>query len=136
VASGEKSWAEVLERFRTIDFEETFDLIVAIAGGGIVPAGILAQRLGGIEVRLLRINLRDERQQPRYDAPRLLEPPDFNFAGRRVLLVDDRVKSGSTMRLARELLSEKAALVRTFAVNGTADYELYNEPCFRFPWIL
>jgi xanthine phosphoribosyltransferase len=131
----EKSFAEVMERFRTIVIDERFDLIVAIAGGGIVPAGILAQRLGGIEVRLLRINLRDERQQPRYDAPRLLAPVDFDYAGRRVLLVDDRVKSGSTMRLACELLSEKAALVRTFAVNGEADYELYNEPCFRFPWI-
>jgi xanthine phosphoribosyltransferase len=124
-----------MERFRTIAIDERFDLIVAIANGGIVPAGILAQRLGGIEVRLLRINLRDERQQPRYDAPRLLAPIDFEFAGRRVLLVDDRIKSGSTVRLARELLS-KAAVVRTFAVNGRADYALYDEECFRFPWII
>ena len=29
-----------------------------------------------------------------------------------------------------------AALIKTFAVNGDADYELYNEPCFRFPWIV
>ena len=141
---GEKSFAEVLERFRKIVIDEPFDLIVAIANGGIVPAGILAQRLGGaggsgdgggIEVRLLRINLRDERQQPRYDAPRLLAPIDFEFAGKRVLLVDDRIKSSSTIRLARELLSD-AAVVRTFAVNGDADYALYNEQCFRFPWII
>lgn len=131
----EKNFAEALERFRTIAINEEFDLIVAIANGGIVPAGILAQRFGGVEVRLLRINLRDERQQPRYDAPRLLAPIDFEFAGRRVLLVDDRVKSGSTVRLAQELLAE-ATTVRTFAVNGQADYALYNEECFRFPWII
>jgi hypoxanthine phosphoribosyltransferase len=145
----EKSFAEVLERFRTIVIDEPFDLIVAIANGGIVPAGILAQRLygggnangglcegkGGIEVRLLRINLRDENQRPRYDSPRLIAPIDFEFAGRRVLLVDDRIKSGSTIRLARELLKD-AAVVRTFAVNGTADYALYDEECFRFPWII
>jgi xanthine phosphoribosyltransferase len=148
VAAREKSFAEVLERFRTIAIDETFDLIVAIANGGIVPAGILAQRFdggnahgglsgdkGGIEVRLLRINLRDENQRPRYDAPRLVAPIDFEFAGRRVLLVDDRIKSGSTIRLARELLRD-AAVVRTFAVNGNADYALYNEECFKFPWIL
>ena len=149
MAVREKSFAEMLERFREIEFGEQFDLVVAIANGGIVPAGILAQRLdgggnahgglsevrGGIEVKLLRINLRDERQRPRYDAPRLLAPIDFDFAGRRVLLVDDRVKSGSTIRLARELLKE-AAVVRTFAVNGNADYALYNEECFRFPWII
>jgi len=131
----EKSFAEVLERFRTIVIDEEFDLIVAVANGGIVPAGILAQRLGGVEVRLLRINLRDEFQRPRYDAPRLVSPVDFEFRGRRVLVVDDRVKSGSTLRLARELMAE-AATVRTFAVNGTADYSLYDEACFRFPWIL
>ncbi len=131
----EKSFAEVMERFRTIVIEEDFDLIVAIANGGTIPAGILAQRLGSVEVRLLRINLRDENQRPRYDAPRLLSPVDFEFAGRRILLVDDRIKSGSTVRFARELLSE-ASVVRTFAVNGRADYALYDEECFRFPWII
>ena len=29
---------EVLERFRTIEFHDDFDMIVAIANGGIVPA--------------------------------------------------------------------------------------------------
>lgn len=135
MAAREKSFAEVLERFRTIPVDEPFDMIVAIANGGLVPAGILSQRLGGMEVRVLRINLRDEYQKPRYDAPRLLSPVDFEFAGKRILLVDDRIKSGSTIRLARELLSD-AAVVRTFAVNGTADYALYDEECFRFPWIL
>ncbi len=140
-APREKSFDEVLRRFRTIAFDEPFGLIVAIANGGIVPAGILARRLereGGevVEVRLLRINLRDEHQRPRWDEPRLLAPIDFEYAGRRVLLVDDRVKSGSTMRLAQELLSRKAAVVRTFAVNGEADYALYNEECFKFPWII
>ncbi len=130
-----KSFAEVLERFRTVVIDEPFDLIVAIANGGIVPAGILAQRLTDAEVRLLRINLRDEYQRPRYDAPRLLTPIDFEFADRRILLVDDRIKSGSTIKLARELLN-KAAVVRTFAVNGKADYALYDEECFRFPWII
>lgn len=130
-----KSFAEVLERFRTVVIDEPFDLIVAIANGGIVPAGILAQRLTGAEVRLLRINLRDEYQRPRYDTPRLLAPIDFEFADRRILLVDDRIKSGSTIKLARELLN-KAAVVRTFAVNGKADYALYDEECFRFPWII
>ena len=130
----EKSFEEVLERFRTIPVGESFDMIVAVANGGIVPAGILNQRLG-VEVNLLRINLRDEHQQPKYDAPQLLAPIDFDFKRKRILLVDDRIKSGSTIRLAKELLKE-AAVVKTFAVNGDADYTLYNEECFRFPWIM
>ena len=52
-----------------------------------------------------------------------------------ILLVDDRIKTGSTIRLACELLKE-ARLVKTFAVNGTADYALFDEMCFKFPWIL
>ena len=33
-----KTMEEVLERFRTIEFHDDFDMIVAIANGGIVPA--------------------------------------------------------------------------------------------------
>ena len=61
-----KTMEEVLERFRTIEFHDNFDMIVAIANGGIVPAGIINQRLQK-EVHLLRINLRDEYQHPKYD---------------------------------------------------------------------
>ena len=84
---------EVLERFRTIEFHDDFDMIVAIANGGIVPAGIINQRLQK-EVHLLRINLRDEYQHPKYDAPQLLAPVDFDFKDKSILLVDDRIKTG------------------------------------------
>lgn len=132
-----KTMEEVLERFRTIEFHEDFDMIVAIANGGIVPAGIINQRLQK-EVHLLRINLRDEYQHPKYDVPQLLAPVDFDFKGKNILLVDDRIKTGSTIttiRLARELLKD-ACSIKTFAVNGTADYALFDETCFKFPWIL
>lgn len=129
-----KTFDEVMERFRSITFHDEFDLIVAIANGGIVPAGIINQRLQK-EVHLLKINLRDEYQHPKYDSPRLLAPIDFDFKGKRILLVDDRIKTGSTIKLARELMQE-AAMIKTFAVNGNADYALFDEACFKFPWII
>lgn len=129
-----KTFEEVMERFRSITFDDEFDLIVAIANGGIVPAGIINQRLQK-EVHLLKINLRDEYQHPKYDTPRLLAPIDFDFAGKRILLVDDRIKTGSTIKMAKELMQE-AAMIKTFAVNGNADYALFDEACFKFPWIL
>lgn len=128
-----KSFEEVMERFRAITFKENFDLIVAIANGGIIPAAILNQRLE-IEMHLLKINLRDTNQNPKYDSPILLAPIDFSYKGKRILLVEDRVKTGASLNFAKALLKE-AALVKTFAVNGNADYALYNESCFRFPWI-
>ncbi|MDR1004396.1 MAG: phosphoribosyltransferase [Prevotellaceae bacterium] len=129
-----KTMDEIRTRFGSIRFDEAFDMIVAIANGGIVPAGILNQRLQ-VEVQLLHLNLRDEHQQPRYDAPRLTVPVGFACKGRRILLVDDRIKTGSTIQTARRLLQD-AALIRTFAVNGNADYALYDEPCFRMPWLI
>lgn len=128
-----KSFEEVMERFRAITFKENFDLIVAIANGGIIPAAILNQRLE-LEMHLLKINLRDTNQNPKYDSPILLAPIDFSYKGKRILLVEDRVKTGASLNFAKALLKE-AALVKTFAVNGNADYALYNESCFRFPWI-
>ena len=125
---------EVMERFRSIEFNDEFDIIVAIANGGIVPAGIINQRLQ-IEVKLLKINLRDEFQRPKYDKPQLIAPIDFEFKGKRILLVDDRIKTGSTIDLAKELMSD-AQFIKTFAVNGNADYALFNETCFKFPWIV
>jgi xanthine phosphoribosyltransferase len=129
-----KTMEEVMFRFRNIVFAETFDLIVAIANGGIIPAAILNQRLN-IRIELLKINLRDHNQHKKYDSPQLLCPVDFDFENKTVLLVDDRVKTGSTLRFASELL-QKAKKIKTFSVNGNADYYLYDEDCFKFPWIL
>jgi len=129
-----KSFEEVLERVRTIEIPETFDLVVAIANGGIIPAAMINQRLG-CEYQLLKLNLRDAMQNKLYDKPKLMEKIDFEFKGKRILLVDDRVKTGTTLEFAKELLSE-AKSVKTLAVNGIADYCLYNETCFRFPWLV
>jgi xanthine phosphoribosyltransferase len=129
-----KSFKEVMQRFREIEFHESFDMIVAIANGGIIPAAIINQRLN-IEIQFLKISLRDNHQQKKYDSPKLVAPIDFDFKNKTVLLVEDRVKTGATLQFAMELLAE-AKLIKTFAVNGNADYVLYNEACFKFPWIL
>jgi len=123
-----------MQRFAEIEIDEPFDMIVAIANGGLVPAGILNQRLQ-LEVKVLHINFKDENQRQRYDSPKLLQPVDFDFKDKKILLVDDRIKSGSTIVVAKEILRE-AKVVKTFAVNGNADYALFNEACFRFPWMV
>ena len=127
-----KSWDELKTKFNAIAFNETFDIIVAIANGVIVPAAIINQRLQ-LPIELLKINYRDNRQQPLYPSPKLLTDISFDVKDKRVLLVEDRVKTGATLQYAKDLLKD-AALVKTFAVNGKADYALYNEACFSFPW--
>lgn len=129
-----KSFEEVMQRFREIKFQETFDMIVAIANGGVIPAAIINQKLN-IELQLLKINLRDPEQRPKYNKPKLISPIDFDHKGKSILLVEDRIKSGATMELAIQLL-EGAKQIKSFAVNGNADYSLYDEECFKFPWII
>lgn len=129
-----KNFEEVKGRFEEMTFEEHFDLIVAVANGGIIPAAILNQRLD-LDIQLLKLHLRDASQRQLYDKPRLLEEIHFDVKGKTILLVEDRVKTGTTLQYARQLLMDAgAAMVKTFAVNGNADYCLYNESCFRFPW--
>lgn len=129
-----KSWDEIITRLNAIAFNESFDMIVAIANGGIIPAAIINQRLQ-LPIEFLKINFRDNRQQPLYQSPKLLNEIGFSIKNKRILLVEDRVKTGATLQYAKELLKD-AALVKTFAVNGKADYALYDEACFSFPWIV
>jgi len=123
----------VMQRFREITFQEQFDMIVAIANGGIIPAAILNQRLN-LRMELLRINLRDPSQKPLFERPQLVSPIDFDIKGKTILLVEDRIKTGATVNFAIDLLYD-AREIKTFAVNGKADYALYDEECFKFPWI-
>jgi uncharacterized protein len=61
-----KTFDDLMRRFREIEFEHEFDIVCAIANGGIVPAGIINQRLNA-DFKILRINLRDEQQRPKFD---------------------------------------------------------------------
>jgi xanthine phosphoribosyltransferase len=129
-----KSWEEVNGKIQSFEFAETFDLIVAIANGGIIPAALINQRLL-VKIELLKLSFRNAQQKPIYESPKLIEEIAFDIKGKTILLVEDRVKTGATLDYAKELLAG-ASLVKTFAVNGKADYSLYDENCFRFPWIL
>ena len=128
-------WAEFYEHLDRVAEEmarERFDAIVAIAQGGVMPAALLQQEWG-IPLRIVRINYRDSENKPRFDDAKLLEDAAFPFHGKRILLVDDVSRTGRTLARAREYLDGN--MVRTFLVNGKADYYLYDtEECLRMPW--
>ncbi len=125
----------ILERMKALELP-TFDLIVGIARGGIVPASLLAYRIG-CDLRILSINYRDGENRPRYEEPRLLG--EFKWqagtGGRSVLLVDDVSVTGKTFETARRQL--EGCRVTTFALKGKADYVLFPEieGCIRWPWL-
>jgi hypoxanthine phosphoribosyltransferase len=127
--------AEISRRLRALDFPEV-DGVVAVLRGGLVPAFLIAHQLGGLPVRLIGLNLRDDANQPLHDTPRLTAAPDLGIwpAGARLLLVDDVCVSGRTLAAARELLDGYA--LTTCVLKGSADLVAFPEVsgCVRWPW--
>jgi hypoxanthine phosphoribosyltransferase len=127
-----KTFYAELDRVLREMAEEHFDAIAAIAQGGVIPAAILQQEWG-IPLSIIRIAYRDNENKPRFDDAQLLEESPIAYAGKKVLLVDDVSRTGRTLARARQYLNGNS--VRTFLVNGKADYRLFDtEECLRMPW--
>jgi len=127
-----KTLETILNNLRNIEFREEFDLVVAVARGGIIPGALVAHHLD-CHLATIHINFRDDRHKPCRTAPELIHPIDFSYIGQRILIVDDRSKTGATLNVVKELLKD-ASLIKTLAVNGKADYSVFDEPCFKTPW--
>lgn len=128
-----RDYQQLNNAFRELEFAEDFDLIVAIADGGLIPAAMINQRLK-LPLKIIKINYRDEDKKPIYDRPRIFDIPQ-GVADKKILLVDDVSRSGATFEAAKKALSS-AARIDTLVVNGEADYSIYNEGCFKFPWLI
>ena len=126
------SFREISERLKQTELPET-DIVIGIGSGGIVPASIVAFHLNA-ELKLMVLNYRDDTNKPLYDEPVVLQEPDRNLEGKRILLVDDVSVTGSTMRKALDQL--KGLNVKTLAMKGKADYVLFPEisDCVNWPW--
>ena len=109
-----------------------FDLVVGIAEGGLIPAGIIAYKLG-VELKVMRISFRDITNVPLYNQPKILSGIE-DVKGKKVLLVDDVSVSGKTLEKAKEALSGNE--VKTLTLKGKADFVLFPEisDCVRWPW--
>ena len=93
------------------------DVVVAIARGGLLPAGAIAYALGVKNCGALNVEFYTGIGTV-LDAPEVLPPLlDIAYlADRRVLLVDDVADSGRTLALAVEMLSTRGADVRSVTV--------------------
>lgn len=93
------------------------EVVVAIARGGLLPAGSIAYGLGVKNCGAINVEFYTGIGTV-LDAPELL-PPELDMTyldGRRVLLVDDVADSGRTLDLAVRLLVERGADVRSAVI--------------------
>lgn len=128
------AFEDIVARLARWEFPAGIDGVVGIARGGVVPAVLVAQRLG-VGLKILALNYRDDENAPRHPEPQLLSAvPDLG-AWRRVLLVDDVWVSGVSWRAARALLPA-AVEVLPFVMKGKTEFALIRdvEGCVRWPW--
>jgi xanthine phosphoribosyltransferase len=128
------AFSDITARLARWTFPPAIDGVVGIATGGVVPAALVAQRLG-VELKVMAVNYRDEAHAPRFDAPRILSPvPDLG-AWRRVLLVDDVYVSGRSWAAARACLPAGVEVL-PFVLKGKVDFALIRDVdgCVQWPW--
>ncbi len=128
------SFADIIKRLAQWPFPERIDGVVGIAQGGVVPAALVAQRLG-LDLKIVALNYRDEANEPRHPEPRLLAPVPALGGWRRVLLVDDVYVSGKSWHAARAVLPAEVTVL-PFVLKGRTDFALIRdiEGCVRWPW--
>ncbi|MBS0661970.1 MAG: hypothetical protein JSR48_01800 [Verrucomicrobia bacterium] len=128
------AFEDIVARLRRWSFPAGLDGVVGIATGGVVPAALVAQQLG-IGLKVITLNYRDETNEPRFAAPKLLSAvPDLG-PWRRVLLVDDVYVSGRSWHAARDLLP-RTVEVLPFVLKGKTDFALIRDldGCVAWPW--
>lgn len=124
----------IVGRLAAWKFPPNIDGVIGISSGGIVPAALVAQRLG-VGLKLIALNYRDEANEPRHATPQLLSPVPALGDWRRVLLVDDVYVSGQSWRAARAVLPPDLE-VFPFVLKGKVDFALIRdlEGCVQWPW--
>lgn len=128
------AFTDLTRRLAAWKFPAGLEGVVGIASGGVVPAALVAQRLG-LGLKVIALNYRDETNEPRFAAPRLLSAvPDLG-AWRRVLLVDDVYVSGQSWHAARDLLPREVEVL-PFVMKGKTDFALIRDldGCVQWPW--
>ena len=124
--------------------ESCFDpsVIIAIARGGMVPAGSLTYRLGVKLTDAINVEFYTDVHQTLPD-PVLLAPmlDTESITGRRILIVDDVVDSGRTLALVVKLLRGFGAEVRSAVLYAKPTTVVEPDFCWKhtdrwivFPW--
>jgi hypoxanthine phosphoribosyltransferase len=132
---------EVAEKVR---LEYDVDVVVGVGKSGLIPAAIVARKLGVAEFCSVAVRFYDNGKPPKrvLERPRVMHQSFGDLSGKRVLVVDDFSRSGLTLiKVETLLLGKGAEEVRTAVVVLRGDaikepdyYGMRFEGCVIFPW--
>jgi xanthine phosphoribosyltransferase len=128
------TFEEITAQLALWKFASEIDGVVGIASGGVVPAALVAQRLG-VGLRVIALSYRNEANQPRFGAPQLVSDVPGVGGWKRILLVDDFYLTGKSWHAARAVLP-KHVDVLPFVFVGDVDFALFRDAkgCCKWPW--
>lgn len=90
-----------------------YDVMLAITRGGLVPAGMLAYRLGIRNILVAAVEYYDNEGHPGPKPTFLQFPADPQLRGQRVLVVDEVWDSGTTIHAVTERVRQAGGLPTT-----------------------
>ena len=89
------------------------DVLLAITRGGLVPAGMLAYRLGMRNILVAAVEYYDDEGRPGPHPTFLQFPADPQLRGQRVLVVDEVWDSGTTIHAVTERVRQAGGITTT-----------------------
>jgi uncharacterized protein len=95
----------------------TFDVLLAITRGGLVPAGMLAYRLGLRNILVAAVEYYDDHGQPGPHPTFFQFPADPLLRGQRVLIVDEVWDSGTTIAAVTDRVRQAGGIPTTAVIH-------------------
>lgn len=120
---------------------DDFDLLIGLSVGGLVPLALFSVELGCKEVTTISASSYDGKNQKALTLKRL--PKREELEKRSILLIDDIVDSGNTLREIKSLLYcqygvQKITTASLYVKKGTPEYPDYwskeTTQWIVFPW--
>jgi len=123
---------QIAKKLKSLDLS-SYDLVVGIASGGIVPASLVAYE-AEVELRIIQVNFRGKDNQVKYPEPRLLKDFVLDKKYKNILLVDDVSVSGKTLATAKENID--CDNISSLVLKGKADIVMFENigECISLPW--
>jgi len=123
----ERDILSIIEKMRQDNFEP--DVIISIARSGLIPASLIAYTLGNKQLYVIKVDFsktqKDGKDQDLNDRPIISQELAKDVQGLKVLVVDEMVVSGSTLKLVKAYMEIKNPKEVKYAV-------LYRQPWAEF----